>query len=130
MNDGTPTLFHNTKKFSGVDLTIVTAGLAPTVEWEVLIDNGNSDHFPTCIKIFDSKNHTFKKSMVNSYSTRNYKKANWDEFYIKAVAQDYSDSNRDFTNFISKLNLAANGTIPYKKILNQVIPGGMKNVRN
>lgn len=113
LNDGTPTLFHNAKKSGAVDLTMPTAGFAPTVEWEVLIDN--SDHFPTCIKIFYSKNNTFKKSMVNSYSTRNYKKANWDEFYIKAVAQYYSDSN---TNFISKINLAANGTIPYEKINN------------
>lgn len=120
INDGSTTLFHNSQKSSAVDLTIISPSLASFVEWQVLLDNGNSDHFPTCVNINECPDHDFKKSSVNTYLTRNFNKANWEEFYDKASLLDYADT--DFTNFINRVNTAAEGTIPYKKCNNYKFP--------
>jgi len=93
MNDGTATLFRNGERSSAVDLTMASASLAPMIKWQVLLDNGNSDHFPTLITLQENEKLDLKSTRMTTFYSRNFAKADWDKYQENIYLQDYSDPN-------------------------------------
>ena len=86
INSEQPTHFNNRDgSQSSIDLTISSTSEADKIDWQVLDDLHDSDHYPIFINI---NTGLYKKSYkTNSQSNitkiRNYKKANWEKYQIE-----------------------------------------------
>lgn len=115
MNDGSATMFRNEERSSAVDLTMASTSLAPMIRWQVLLDNGNSDHFPTLITLQENNKLNLKNTRMTTFYSRNFAKADWVKYQEHVYLQDYSDPNLTFQEFLAKINEAANESIPQKR---------------
>lgn len=110
-NDGTDTrLRPPLNNPSPLDLTLLSAELAPHSTWEVTTDCGNSDHFPTLCTLHQD---IITKDSYR-FTKRIFKKADWDLYSITIDNFLQEDEDISYDNLMHIINHAAEITIPTK----------------
>ncbi|KAK9886682.1 hypothetical protein WA026_017602 [Henosepilachna vigintioctopunctata] len=116
INDKSPTRITppNTNK-SAPDVTISSPEIALMLEWSVLLDPGNSDHFPIEIRYNNISSFSEHPANRNPLKRYNLKSANWESFntaIIEIMDTNEPESIKTFQEMIIK---ATNGTIKEKQ---------------
>lgn len=79
LNEGNHTrLDSGSGTFTAIDLSLCDPKLAPNINWEVIEDQHDSDHFP--IKLTIRNNKTGDTQSTTQQPKWNFKAANWDLF--------------------------------------------------
>ena len=108
LNSGEPTHIAPSGTFTHIDLSIATADLAASFEWEPQADLYNSDHFPISIH-----SNIDAPELPDSYRW-NVKKADWRGFQGALNLRNVigETSTKTCENLVNSINIAAKAHIP------------------
>ncbi|CAH0552648.1 unnamed protein product [Brassicogethes aeneus] len=114
INDNKSTML-NWNKISIIDLAICSSNLLLNCKEATLEDNYGSDHYPLEVHLEFPGKGRGKKHISIQTNKRNYKRANWNNFY--SSLDEYNFSSLTYENFIDLLNEKGDASIPYKSFI-------------
>jgi len=120
LNDGSPTRLVNPGQgVSAPDLAVCGLGGSSLIQWEVIEENGMSDHFPFICSFNTS---IIPNQEIESQNDKpfNIKKADWDKYKDVLILEMMRNPPISYKNFEEQIISAAEQSIPKKKNNNKV----------
>lgn len=117
LNNTQPTHFNIANgTFSAIDLSFSSASIGHHLNWQVIENLYNSDHFPILINFQNQNSNEFLHE-----PTWKFKKANWEEFtktlerkidFLNTPSENYNQIDKLISNFTNAIIESADLSIP------------------
>ena len=115
LNDGSATRLTRPGLHSAPDVAICSQQLALNVDFKVLQDRTNSDHFPILCSVNNRSDNSALGSKTNSIRTYNYNKADWEKFSLVVSNKLKDNPPTSYEDFMDIISLSIPEAVPFHK---------------